>query len=461
MSEIKRSLMNLSFYDQKGIEDKLEKMAARGWMLEKPGTVFWTYRKIPPQSLRFAVTYFPSATQFDPGPSEAQLTKEEFCAWDGWRLVARWDAMQIFCTAQEDPVPIETDPVTQVENIRRTMKKRVLPSQLAMAAVMVYWLVFQLTQLREDPVSYLSSNFQLLSLPVWAILLLASLREIVFCFCWYRKARRAAENGVFLLVRSRTASSWLLLGAAVLLLLLAVVGSNMAPPAVLLWLLTLAAILLAARGVTGILRKAGAASLLNRVLTGLTAGVLTLVCIGGIVVVVLAGGFYRSGESTPVGSYEWNGHVREIYDDPLPLEVEELRDADLQWTKEADRQESFLLSRTEYSQSPLLTEEASGYDLDYEVVDVKAPFLYEFVKEGILSRRQDEIYDGFVFTDHYEPVDPTPWNAREVYQLHWSGSVMDTYLVCWEGRIVEIRFYWPPTSEQIRRAAEILAPEGA
>ena len=124
MSEIKRSLMNLSFYDQKGIEDKLEKMAARGWMLEKPGTVFWTYRKIPPQSLRFAVTYFPSATQFDPGPSEAQLTKEEFCAWDGWRLVARWDAMQIFCTAQEDPVPIETDPVTQVENIRRTMKKR-------------------------------------------------------------------------------------------------------------------------------------------------------------------------------------------------------------------------------------------------------------------------------------------------------------------------------------------------
>ena len=111
----------------------LEQMAARGWMIQKAGNLFWTYTKIPPQKLRFAVTYFPGASEFDPKPSERQLEREELCTQDGWRLVLRWDAMQIFCTDWEDAVPIDTDPVPQVDNIHRTMRKKVLVSQLLMA----------------------------------------------------------------------------------------------------------------------------------------------------------------------------------------------------------------------------------------------------------------------------------------------------------------------------------------
>ena len=109
MSTVKRTLVNVSFYDSEAIQQKLEQMAARGWMIQKAGNLFWTYTKIPPQKLRFAVTYFPGASEFDPRPSEKQLEREELCAQDGWRLVLRWDAMQIFCTDREDAVPIETD----------------------------------------------------------------------------------------------------------------------------------------------------------------------------------------------------------------------------------------------------------------------------------------------------------------------------------------------------------------
>lgn len=69
MSETRRCLANFSFYDQKGIEKKLEQMAAQGWMINQPGGLFWTFRKIRPQQLRFAVTYFPSASEFDPTPA--------------------------------------------------------------------------------------------------------------------------------------------------------------------------------------------------------------------------------------------------------------------------------------------------------------------------------------------------------------------------------------------------------
>ena len=251
MSKVKRVFANFSFYDHSAIEKKLEQMAANGWMIRNAGSLFWTYEKIQPQSLRFAVTYFPSASEFDPYPSDKQLEKEALCAQDGWRLVLRWDAMQVFCTDREDAVPIETDPIPQVENIHRTMKKKLLTGQLFTLAVSLWYLYLQISQLRDNPVDY---------------------------------------------------------------------------------------------------------------------------------------------------------------------------------------------------------------DLRYEIIDVKIPALYPFIQESLINARQDEVHDDIIFTDHYEPIDPGPWNAQAVYQRHWSDSVLDEYLVCWETRLVKITFYWTPTQEQIGAAAAILQP---
>lgn len=106
MREVKRVFTKFSFYDPRTIEKKLEEMAAKGWMIRKTGNLFWTYERTEPQKLRFAVTYFPGASELDPRPSEKQLDKEAFCAQDGWELVLRWDAMQIFCTRRRTPSPL-------------------------------------------------------------------------------------------------------------------------------------------------------------------------------------------------------------------------------------------------------------------------------------------------------------------------------------------------------------------
>ena len=75
MREHRRILTNFSFYDPQTIQNKLEEMATKGWMIRKVGNLFWTFEKIPPQKLRFAVTYFPGASEFDPWPSQKQLDK--------------------------------------------------------------------------------------------------------------------------------------------------------------------------------------------------------------------------------------------------------------------------------------------------------------------------------------------------------------------------------------------------
>ena len=97
-------------------------------------------------------------------------------------------------------------------------------------------------------------------------------------------------------------------------------------------------------------------------------------------------------------------------------------------------------------------------DLEYSITEVKIPFLFDSIKKAVLdSRKDDKTNDGeVVFTDHFEPSDPSLWDADEAYQLHWSDSILDSYIVCWGNRIVEVKFFWDATEDEIRTAAAIL-----
>ena len=51
---------------------------------------------------------------------------------------------------------------------------------------------------------------------------------------------------------------------------------------------------------------------------------------------------------------------------------------------------------------------------------MKVPFLYDVVKDGLIRDNQDEVLEKYLI-----PVDPAPWEAEEVYQVSWSGGVLD------------------------------------
>ena len=456
MSNVKRCFANFSPFDQSTIETKLEEMAARGWMIQKLGNLFWTYERVEPQKLHFAVTYFPDASEFDPKPSEGQLTREEFCAQDGWQLAVRWGAMQIFYTSQENPVPIDTDVVTQVETICRTMKKTVVSNQLVSLSLSIFYLAFQLWDLWHDPVDYLSSSNKLMSLPMWILLLILEAYELWSCFRWCRRAKKAAQDGVFLLVRTRQWFSWFVLAVAALFLLLSMGESAFAASAVAFGVVMTFIGMAVGNGLSRWLKEQGASRRVNMVVSSLGVLVAVIFCFAGMIALIIGNRFPFSQGSTPVDTYDWDGLTMDIYNDPLPLTVEDLVEVDARWSKKAEIQESVLVAYGDYRQDLLFGQEIQGYELSYEITDVKLPRLYEFVKERLISQRQDEVHEDFVFVDHYEPIDPAAWGAQEAYQLHWSDGVMDTYLVCWEDRIVEIHFYWTPTAEQIARAADIL-----
>lgn len=460
MKETKRCICNFSFYDQQAIEEKLEDMARRGWMLEKTGSFTWTYRRMEPRKLRFSVTYFPAASEFDPGPTEGELTKLDYCRQAGWELVASWGVMQIFSNENPDAVPIETEPVTQVENLCRSMRKNVLLPQ-AWLCVLLLWNVFMRVFLwARDPVGELSDPVSFYTTLMFTVLTLACLYEIGLYFCWTRKARRAAEeNGVFLPVRSRPEVSWVLVILSLLFAPLVYSTKKIPLGFAALLLCGVVAINVIGNLLKKVLKKQGATRFVNRTLSSAAVLLLTFLLLGLMTAAILRGGLRMGSEHTVVGTYELYGRTREICDDPLPLEIEGLTDVSARWSKEAGHQETFLLSSTEYRQYAVPVDGNDRVDeceLEYTVTEVKWDFLYDFVKEAMLNSRQNEVHGDFVLTDHYEPVDPAPWGADDAYQLHWSDTVRNTWLLFRGNRIVEIRFYWEPTPEQIARAAQAL-----
>ena len=422
-----------AFYDHTAIQRRVEEMAAQGWLLEKPGNFLWIYRRTEPRRLHAAVTYFPTASPFDPSPSQGELTMEEFCAQDGWRLLARWGQMQIFVSQEEDPVPIDTDPMTQVETVHRSMKRAMLPGHLVLAAVILWQLWFQLLQFRQGPVGFLASTSSLLGVPMWLLLLLATLYEIFFYFWWHRKAVRGAADGFFLPVRTNRLASALLLGGAIFLLLFSAIGSRSRLGILLGGCALYGVTILLTGRVREMMKRRGAPKMATMVVTIGLAAIFASLSVWGMVAATIRGNLWR--EHPPAETYEFSGHTFSVYHDPLPLTVADLTaPGDVRYSTQAEREETFLLARSSYRQDRLLGQDPLAPELDYTVVEVKAPFLAALCREAMLE--EDPVFEA-----EYRPADPAPWGASEAWRLYRRGEPDDRYLLAWPDRLAEVQVY--------------------
>ena len=86
MSRGKLEFVWTYYFDHTTMEQHFEKMARKGWILDRMG-IFWHYRRSEPKELRYAVGYFPGSGVYAP-PTGEELTFEEYCQIAGWELAA-------------------------------------------------------------------------------------------------------------------------------------------------------------------------------------------------------------------------------------------------------------------------------------------------------------------------------------------------------------------------------------
>lgn len=112
-----------SFYDISGMQEHLEKMASKGWFLDKITYYYWHYHKGEPKQLHYSISYYAKASNFESEPSDGQLTFQEYCEYAGWKLVAYNAKLQVFANENGNPTPIHTELKYEIEEIKRLAKQ--------------------------------------------------------------------------------------------------------------------------------------------------------------------------------------------------------------------------------------------------------------------------------------------------------------------------------------------------
>ena len=219
--KIKREIPNYLPFDYEAVEAHLEKMAAKGWRLVNAGTNVWKYRQAEPARVKYAVTYAADASVYDSEPTESQKTLADFCARGGWVKVSDWAQVQIFCSEEENPVPIETDEEIRLEVIKSAMKKNFIPSNVVLVIILAFNLWRVATGFFYNPLPCLSSWLMLLSLTFAVVAFMLVAADLAGYFIWVRKSERSIEEGgtccgVKIL---RTLNRWCLVFAVIYLLL--------------------------------------------------------------------------------------------------------------------------------------------------------------------------------------------------------------------------------------------------
>ena len=455
--------LTYTFYDRGRIEAHLEKMAKKGWLLENIGPGGWRYRRVEPQSLRFSVVYFPNTSQFAPIPSEELETFRDYCASAGWTFAADSAQMQVFYTEDKNAVPIETDPAVELSNIRRSIRRTMLPLYVLVALEVLLHGGTYLRQLQNDAADLLSSNLNLVNAAAMLPLLVMAAAGAVRYGLWLRRARRAEEASLPLppLGSSRALQIliWVLVGVQFLATLWASSSSTWMLALFLVMFLAIALMSALAAAARDAMRHLRLPSWVNRLVTFGMIAALTFALMAGFFAWVLHDPGSFTGR-VPAETYEYKGHTWEVCHDPIPLRIEDLAEVDYNaWSTEARVDSSLLLTHGKYAQRARLDAPKGLPDLDYEIVTVKAGFLYDLCKNDFISwveRDNDQLPQEY--WDEYRLIDAPAWGAEEVYQRYCSGEPVNQFLLCWPDCITEVSFdwSWSITEDMAATAAEKL-----
>ncbi len=432
MKDIKKKVEFFTFYDKTGIEKHLEQMAAEGWLLEKISAFRWTYRRIEPKKIHFSVSYYATVTDFEPEPTEEQQAFNDFCEHSGWKLATQTVQMQVFYNENENPVPIETDPVLEVENIHRSVKKTVLVSYILMLFLGFTLGASFISTMLGDPILLLSSSIRLFS-GIWCIVAFVySCIELITYFDWRRKAKKLSEQGVFLETRGHRKLGFgivvfMLVSVVLYLISLANTGLQFYMTAYLL--IFLAGFPLV-NGVKAFLKKKKVKAGTNKALTFAASFTLAFVLMGALTAVTILG--IRNGA--------FKSDLKE-----LPFTIGELLDVDdSDYLKTRGKEDSIMLGQYRSSQHP------NTYDhsptMQYTITEVKMPFLYDFVVDT-LYHHYDE-WKGWNSEYEYIETDATDWGASKAWELYRNGESDNAFLICYDKYILEISVDWELTDEQ-------------
>lgn len=454
MKHTKRQLIPFSLYDLTGMERHLEKMAQKGWLLDKMSALGWRYRRIEPQKLHFTVSYCHRASAYDPEPTEEVQTFYDFCAHTGWRLAAEFGSMQVFYNDQEDPTPIDTDPAMEIQMVGREMK-RALPFEILLLLIGFFMGGSWLYSLFHSPIDLLASPTNLFTGLCWLALLVWSAADMLTYLRWRRKAKQAAERGEFV----PTHGCHRLLQAVMVLVILGTVyffvTARLPGLRILtaIMLLGFAALFLAVNGTKDFLKSRKVSRRKNQAATIAVDALLA--------VALMVGTSYAAITLARNGGFSLAADI-----EPLLTIADLTGEEDPRYVVRSGVEASVFLKVRNFTEEAHPAESVRLPELSCKIVDVYLPGIHGFCLRELLHERDDwegAAADGMAITPYYvyREIDGALFGAQAAWQRYAGGEDGEPtgdYLLSWPGRLVTLECDWELTAEQMAIAGAQLAP---
>ncbi len=479
MGDTIRKFKTFPFYDYPGVEQYLEDMGLQGWMLEKYSWGIWKFRKAEPQNVHYEVVY---DRQRDLLPSKRTEQREKIAQGE-WTLCAEWKDTEIYHSMQAETYAIGGDAAKRLELMHRYRGGRTQVCNLVLFVLLCAVVFFDVKEIAANPVKLLSMNTKLAVLTIWIVLAVHAIWEWFEYRHWRKNMKEVLSNEVV-----KNASGYhtsyqarqILMGMALLFAVVAywLDGGWQLVMVLLFFVAVLGGGCWIARWIA---RKSKFTTEGENIIGAVTVCVIMFLLLFGL---SNSTGFQKAlfSKEEPIDIVYIGNNQYPIYNDDMLVTIEELGVAagDSKYTKKVDEQESFLLKRTLAQQAVIPYSHKIPYDMakpeiSYELVDVKAGFLYDICKDSVENRlithvRQGHLYnsvlqsaiDDFAPTTleaQYSKVEALSDDMVSVYRIeHQENDDAYGYLLLWPDRIAAVCMTYEASEEQLVIIIDAMAP---
>ncbi len=183
--DTKRILFMYSPYECSAVEEYLEKMAEKGWILKSAKRGFFKFKKIEIRKIKYSVDVLDRVSVFDHNNSDIALEYREYCKAAGWTYVCEDVGTQIFYTdSDSEIISIHTDEEEKFKVVFKSSIRNVY-GQLILMSLFTISLYMQLTGNTE----VLATNIGIFSIVLLFSIILMICIEIINFYIWVVKAK--------------------------------------------------------------------------------------------------------------------------------------------------------------------------------------------------------------------------------------------------------------------------------
>ncbi|MGL5416382.1 MAG: DUF2812 domain-containing protein [Clostridium sp.] len=188
-------IFNFLPFEVEVLERYLEEMALKGWKLKSICSRLLIFEKTDRRKIKYTVDINKEIESKGGEPSERILEYRDMCKNVGWNFVCQYERMQVFCTEEEEVIPIHTDKNERKEIIVKASLKYIFIDILLMITMFlnIYNIIGHDTEAK-----FLANNYILAIVGIFTLYVVMIATNIAKVLIWRKKEKliRASYRGV-------------------------------------------------------------------------------------------------------------------------------------------------------------------------------------------------------------------------------------------------------------------------